>query len=585
MSLRIAPLVAIWLVTAIHAFAALAVGKPEWGFDGTVTPGTFNILSLELRNTGAAAFDGDITLDDAGTFGSPSAAPYRQKIFLAPGTARWVQFHPYIGTGAVDWRLVWTEKGREAKENVSPEGGLKTGPPAIVMLADPEAPALRNARMRVFNEANFPPTAAATDALHAVVLDHQPRWESARREAFLHWVKRGGILHLLPGPDGTLPVFTEELSPLNTPGNVGAGRVIRHTLSRADITEKALAEAGFPAPEYKANTSAERNSTYEDSDGAYFDTLALVTKPNIAWWLIYLLTALYIGLIGPVFYFLRKRDYRALLAGFIATVALFAWLFTVVGRRGYGERQIYHSLAVARGIEAGKWDVLHFVHAFATSGDLYRLSYPGTAQLFAAPSRGGETVRGTIMQGKDAHLAADIPLFSARPFVHRGVMPGPDFSFTVSKFGKNAGGILDAITLTATGTLPEGIVKAAAQYKASFFSLTQTGNTFTSTGGHCAEISEVLGDGSRQRHYQNFRHGGNSLSAINAITTNFGALLAREVSDDANTPKLLPSRNPGADFVRLFLYTRAPAAFRMNTAAFDPGLEHVLYVLDLPIPK
>jgi hypothetical protein len=585
MSLRIAPLVAVWLATAINALAALSIGNPVWGFDGQfVAAGTFNIVSVEVRNTGAAAFDGELVLDDGGAFGSRNSAAYRQKIFLAPGTARWVQFYPYIGNSVGDWRLVWEEKGREAKETANSES-LKTGPPAVVILADPESPTKSNARMRLFNEANFPPTVAATDALHAVILDHQPRWDVARKEAFLDWLKRGGIIHMLPGPDGAMPVFTDELLPLNNAGPVGAGRIIHHKFSRAEITEKDLLEAGFPPPEFKTNNS-EQYDYFDTNDNGYFETLASVTKPNIAWWLIYLLTAVYIVLIGPVFYLLRKRDYRILLGGFLATVAIFAWIFTVVGRRGYGEKQIYHSLAVARSIEGGKWDVRHFVHAFATSGDLYKLSYPGTTQLFAAPSRSGETVRGSVAHGKDAHLEADIPLFSARAFIHRGVMPGPDFGFKITSFEtEKSGGNLRALTLSAVGPLPDEIIKIGVQYNKGFYRLTRRGAVFE-LQGQSVTLSQSLGDGTDQSNHYRYGYGYNQNAerAASDLRTSFAAHLAHEVSDDSTTRKPLSSRVPPDGTVRLFMYAAAPPSFRMSSTQFTPGHEYVLYVADLSVP-
>lgn len=579
MSLRIAPLIAVWLATAIHAFGALDIGLPYWGFDGTVTAGTFNILSVEVRNNGASAFEGEIILDDGGTFGSRNAASYRHKVFIAPGTTRWVQFYPFIQNSAGDWRVVWEEKGREAKESVNTKE-LTIGLPAVVILADPESPTMRTARMSVFNEANFPPTVSATDALHGVVLNHQPRWDPTRRTAFMDWLKRGGIIHLLPGADGTMPVFNEELAPLNNAENVGKGRIIQHKLSLAEITPKALADAGFPAPELKTNTAAEQY--YYDQDDGYFETLASVTKPDIAWWLIYFLTAVYIILIGPVFYILRKRDYRVLLGGFLATVAIFAWIFTVVGRRGYGEKQVYHSLAVARNVEGGKWDVRHFVHAFATSGDLYNLTYPGEFQLYAAPSRGGETVRASVVHGGKSHLEADIPLFSARPFVHRGVMPGPDFGLKVTAFEDDKKQVVKNLAISATnGKLPEGTIKIGFQYGQYFYKLSERNNNLRSESEAYPNVNQVLGDGSdrRNRYYGQM----SAEQAVFNLRSAFAAQLAHEVSDDNTSRKINSSRAIPAGHIRLFLYAPGPAEFRMDTAKFQSGLEFVLYVLDLPI--
>src|SRR5689334_3234064 len=218
MTPRIFTLFAAIFAALPSAFGQLSLGKPQWGFGGTVVENAFNPFTIELRNGGARTFDGEIVLDDGGGLGSRTAAPYKQKVFLAPGTARIVQFTPYLGNYSRQWRLSWEENGKTVREDVTGEQ-LKEGPPAVVILADPFT--VRRAGMVVVDESVFPVTVSATEGLHAVILDHQPRWDVARRLAFADWVKRGGIVHLIPGPGGSLPQFTDELAELNVPGDRG----------------------------------------------------------------------------------------------------------------------------------------------------------------------------------------------------------------------------------------------------------------------------------------------------------------------------------------------------------------------------
>src|SRR5687767_11205985 len=173
----------LWLLVVPCIHAELSLGKPEWGFDGSAVAQSFNILTVEVRNVGTQPFEGTLILDDGGRFGHRTSAPYRQQIFVAPGATRNVQFYPYFSGGFGDCRITWKEQGG----GDVPIDAPAMGSPAVVLLADFDAPNLRSVRMRAFNEANFPPTAAATDALRAVVLDHQPRWDAPRREAFLDW--------------------------------------------------------------------------------------------------------------------------------------------------------------------------------------------------------------------------------------------------------------------------------------------------------------------------------------------------------------------------------------------------------------
>ncbi|MEI9896554.1 MAG: hypothetical protein WDN28_22510 [Chthoniobacter sp.] len=131
-------------------------------------------------------------------------ASYVQPIFLAPRTSRWVQFSvPGIhGMGAAE--LHW---GSGAKESVDVDGPANSGPPACVWLRDLDNPLTAGGALKSFPDPLFPTSAVAAESLDAVVLDHVPNWEAARRDAFLDWVKLGGTVHLLPGTDGALPVF------------------------------------------------------------------------------------------------------------------------------------------------------------------------------------------------------------------------------------------------------------------------------------------------------------------------------------------------------------------------------------------
>ena len=130
-------------------------------------------------------------------------------------------------------------------------------------------------------------------------------------------------------------------------------------------------------------------------------------------------------MVGPVHYrYGRKIDYRVSIAAFLGTVALFGWLFSVIGRRGYGESQTVHSLAIAHSLGGARHDVTQWISAFATRGDLYTLTHEAPANLYAAPSM--EAINGRILNGKDGRFLADIPLYSSRQFVHRAAMTGDE---------------------------------------------------------------------------------------------------------------------------------------------------------------
>jgi hypothetical protein len=564
--------------------AALEIRPPIWSFDGKVLPRSFNVVSFEVRNAGAQPFDGDLVMDDGSGLGSRSSAPVKQRVFLAPGTSRWVQFFPYVGAYNPQWRLSWDDGQARTVDLGQPA----EGPPAVVRLADPDAPGTRATRMRVFPENLFPPTVSATDALQAVVLDHQPRWDAQRREAFLDWVRRGGVVHLVPGADGAFPQFADELAPLNVPGErgrVAAGLVVRHRINGAEITEEWIRNAGFPAGEIRTDGEGH----VDDVDGFALRKLAAVTRPNVAWSLIYLLTVIYVVLIGPVFYFLRKRDYRLMLGAFLVTVGLFAWAFTVIGRRGYGEKQIYHSLAIARPLGGGRFSVREWIHAFATTGDIYRFQHSGGSHLYAAIGD-GETVRGDVTAGKDAEFTADIPLFSSRPFLHAGVMKAEDPGILVRRWevldttskGDNAAAPLKALAVTMVQDFRKRVFTAVLDQGGRYSLLTATGDGFDLQPGTSRMPKDFFGE--HNFHDYGGWYGGDSgdmESVLRNLRQLYPFLISQANGEKAYVRKYLTSDPRPADHARLFLFADAPQGFRMKNENFQAGAGFVLYVVDI----
>ena len=433
-----------WMLIAMVAlFAvplhALEVEQTLWGFDGRTVPDRFNPLSVLVTNSGNLAFDGALTLSSEE--GGPGArgAQYVQPIFLAPHTSRWVQFYVQTGNSVGRYGLHW---GRGAKEWTEVDESVRSGPPACVWLRDLDNPLTAGASLKSFPDQLFPTTAAGAEGLDAVVLDHLPNWEPARREAFRDWVKLGGTVHLLPGADGTLPIFGGDMRELDGKEEVtavGAGRVVHHATSAREMSEKYLAAHGYPARTLE-NT---KTPIVYDLQGSFFRDLSSLTRPKVSWSLINILMIAYVAVIGPIHnYYRRRLDYRISILVFLGCVVVFGVALGITGRRGYGESQTVHSLSVARSFGGGRVDVTQWISAFATSGDRYMLTHRAPANLYAT-DRLAEMGSGFIFNGKDGHMLLDIPLYSARAFLHRAIMTADDTSVTVEKWESNAGAMHD----------------------------------------------------------------------------------------------------------------------------------------------
>lgn len=433
---------------------ALEVLEKRWGFDGKVYPERFNVLSLRVANRDARPFDGVFTLEDYRGLEGAVGAPYVQGVYLAPGTQRWVQLQVYVTRAGGEWRLRWGPRQAGGLDIDQPP----IGPPARVLLVDPESPIALNGALRTFPEDLFPSTVSATDSLGEVVLDHVPRWEGPRREAFLDWVRRGGRVHLLHGADGSHPVFEDALSVLNGSEErmrVGAGWVIRHQMGRASCSDAKLSEAGFPEPAFKGDSAV----LVYDFDSELLGTLASLTRPQIAWTLIYLLTLLYTAAIGPLhYYWSRRAPYLRSIAVLVLLIGGFSALYAFVGRRGTGESTQMNGVAVARSLGGGRHDVTQWVSAFVTSGDDYRFSHASASNLYSTAGERNR-VKGSVTNGRDGHLEVDMPLYSSRPFVHRAVLQGDRTEMEVARMESGADGRLTALELVPGQGFPAGAVK------------------------------------------------------------------------------------------------------------------------------
>jgi hypothetical protein len=411
-----------------------------------------------------------------------------------------------------------------------------------------------------------------------VVSDDQPKWDPARRAAGHDRVKRGGLGHVINGPEGSAPQFSGEFAVLNDPAprfSVGAGLVVRHATTRAEITPEFLNSAGFP----NLQSTNDGQNRYYESDYGIFHDLSTVTKPNIAWGLIYTLTFLYVGLVGPAFYFLRKRDHRVLIGGFVATVALFAWIFTVIGRRGYGEKQVYHSVAVARLIDGVKWDVRHWMHAFATSGGTYRFVMPGVSHLYASYGEGGGA-RSEVMQGREAAFSSDIPLFSSRPFHHQGTMEAPGLTWEVRSLALNDNmSGPEELVLKQPDALKGRVISVVAQVGTNFYSLRE-GNGSPGEWRIPNKTARALGDAFGGVGINDYSYGESAATTM-ARLGGSGARLAQRLTGGPDNNRVPLTRPPNPGNVRLFVYANTPQAFPLASADFQAGSSFVLFVQDL----
>jgi hypothetical protein len=543
--------------------SALQIKDVRWGFDGKVVLGKFNILSVLVDEPGPGPFDGDISLSELRGSEATVGAPQVQKVYVTPGTQRWVQFAPFIASKD-KWKLRW---GKSASYEIDEP---TDDAPATVLLLDPNSAFVARAQLKAFPEDLFPTSVVATDGLDQLVIDHVPRWDAPRREAFLDWLRRGGVVHLLRGPDGH-PVFEGDLAVLNTSSakeRLGAGTIARHDITRAECNDNFLRDAEFPL-RGKVKEENEYDVIY-GIHSSLLQRLAGMTKPDVQWWLLYLLTIAYLVVIGPVHYrWSRKVDYRVAIGGFLGTVAAFSLAFIFAGSRGAGEIQTAHTLAIAQSIGDKRWDVMQWVSAFATTGDKYRLTHAAPWNLYAAPSE-AESVNGYILNGKGGYFEVDIPLYSSRPFVHRGVMSGPSAAVQVLEWQP------DRVVLQPGADFPGDVIEAKARRGNRILLLREEGAKWV--WDEKKQTALDLDSFFETDKLRRFNYEGRGDFEPRNVFLPLAGIFYGDIKGFANR---ISRRPMPPDQMQLLLYASAPESFAMQGKGFHGEKGWVLYVIDL----
>ena len=574
------------LLLLADAAAALEIKEKRWGFDGRVRAGRFNILSVLVANPDARPFDGQFVLEDRRGLEKSVGAPVVQPVYLAAGARRWVQFHVFINQPGGEWDLRWG-KGARDSEKID---GAPFAAPARVLLTDPDGVFATAGGLRAFPDDLFPTTVAATDALDAVALDHVPRWEAARREAFLDWLRAGGTVHLLHGADGQFPVFPEPLAALN--GNVprtrfGAGVIARHAAVRAGVNEQFLADHGFPAPELRTNAKV----LIYNLETQLLQKLAALTKPRIAWWLIYVLTAGYLAVIGPVhFRWSKKMPWLRSIALLLAIVAGFGGAFAFAGRRGANETQQIRALALAHSLGDGRHDVTQWISAFATKGALYKLAHAGPANLYSTATE-FDSVNGVIVNGRDGHFAVDIPIFSTRPFVQRGVLAGDRTEVEIAEWQTDKDGALAKLALKPSADLFQKAAHVWMRHRDAFYVLDSIGGRWE-LGKNSAESAAAFFPDEYFHSIMRNSYGGPGVIMLGPgdeeekdtgdwMHDAGKLLIARALGTVEGLANPITRPRPPADRLQLYIDAPLPDGFRVQDARFGSQQGRVLYVQDV----
>lgn len=590
---------------------AIDVSDYKWGFNGKVAPHRFNLLSVLITNPTPQQFTGNVVLRKSLGAG-PVDASIVESVTVSPNSSKWVQFYPYIssdiGSGLIN--EIWT---------VRYQGGSYEFPqPRLakyqrVILDDPNSVTAKGGSIKFRLPDNlFPPFVTATDALQLVILDHIPKWEESRRQAFLDWLYLGGTVVVLHDISGKFPDFAGPMAVLKSPLDMqsyGAGKVIQYPKNRSQFNEDDLRQvcAGLPknfqpanAPEKtddivdRVDESQQMNQAqnygYGYSEGmdpfkanSFLGQLKQMTKPEHNWVLLHFMFWIYIGLVFPGCYFLGKRwsDFRVVYAGLLGTVTLFSLLFSYVGQRGYGEASAVHTVSFARTLPDGFVDVAAWSNIFVTNGAYYDLRHNAIGSLYST-CNDHEQVKGEINNGAEALFKVDIPPFSNRELATRAKIPFSGLKIEIDSI-KAAENRLAELKLNVTGVKPEDTEKQFAMIGNTFYALNwKDGQLVLSNEmGNAVGVMRIQEQRNSTYNYNyNYGYGEQGkLKPADRYAQMFLPLLSRSMNVSREKDAEMLNAPPNA--IRVFLYMKMPNEFAVQNNRLGNQEGRVLFCVTL----
>ena len=588
--------------------SAIEISDYKWGFNGKVSPHRFNLLSVLVNNPTPQQFTGEIRLRKSLGGAGTVDATIVESITVSPNAQKWVQFYPYISSDGYNGRV------NENWHLSYPGGNYDLPEPRIakyqrVIFDDPNSVMAKGGAIKFrFPDNLFPPFVTATDALQVAILDHVPRWEESRRQAFLDWLYMGGTAVVLYDNSGKFPDFTGPLSVLKTPLDdqlYGSGRVIQFPRTRSQFQEDDFRQICSSLPKNYQPPNGEKSDDYIDhvdetqqlsqahnynfadsSDvfraSTFLSQLRQMTKPDHNWFLLHFMFWVYIGLIFPGCYLLGKRwtDFRIVYAGLLGTVVLFSILFSYVGQRGYGEATAVHTMAIARTLPDGQMDVSSWSNIFVTAGADYDVQYNGTGALFSTCSD-HEQVKGEINNGVGGMFRVDIPPFSNREMAVRVKIPFENFALKIDE-ATTTDGHLAQLQINVSGIKQDDVEKQVALIGNLFYELNWRDGKLV-LGKELGNVSTVL----NFQQLRNSRYGFQNRNTFDMVKQTqsdryrqmFDMLLARgaNVNREKEAEQL---RLPG-NLIRVFLIAKIPGEFAVQNTRLSNQEGRVLYCVTL----
>ncbi|QDT30457.1 hypothetical protein Enr10x_58230 [Gimesia panareensis] len=586
---------------------ALEIHEIRWSFHDRPVAYHFNPVTLLVENNKTTPFEGKLRFQPESFRGQTIGLALAKSIYIAPYEKKWVQFYPYFTESNANWSVDWEETGRhKSKSFLAP---VPTHERAAVQLVSFGSLERLLPGIKQYPEEIFPPFSATTDSLESVVLNHVPKWDKARRTAFLEWIYSGGTVHLFKNASGNALVFSESFAPLDRMSNVvsyGKGRIFRHQikidqLSSAKLSRVLRTIQQNPEQPFDGEEKLADAYSYDPAQGYYphagflhsnmsdeeiLTTLTEMSKPQRIWYFNFFISFLYLVVVGPGYYIvtrLSQKTYYYYVCYFLGT-ALFSLIFLISGKYSSNQTSQVHSLFLAnvlpdREIELSEWSSLGIVN-----GGTYEISHLGDEHLYAACNEFSR-INGISTSGSQGMLKIEMPPSSTQSFLHKAKTRKTVFEVAVESVLTNESG-LEALTLKINDQFPSQVKQIYFQAGPKLYELKQDEERLV-YHGTSRKISTVLD--------YSLRNAADSLATFRLT----GTVKPRETPDKLPLDQLFPvllKRALGIESVqtgskqqsnvstgKLLVLCDAPDELILQSPQVTNKYGLVLYCLEVPL--
>ncbi len=360
---------------------------------------------------------------------------------------------------------------------------------------------------------------------------------------------------------------TEDGESLNAPANQPNGSTARGVAARGSAS----------------------GALFPDVCGGLFAFLKTLNKPNHNWPVIYTMCLVYVVTVVPGVYYLgRKRfDYRIVYGTLVGLIVLFSVGFAYFGRRGHREASAVNSLAVARQLPGGAWDITSWSNVFVINGADYEIVHGGSERLYST-AQTFEAVNGTIRNGSPGRFDVDIPPFSSQPFVGRLKVNGDRKLLNVLEY--SAGPTLKKLVLEPTSSFPRPVDGEFVYvlFGDRFQRMSWSGGRLTLSDSAPGSMTEFFASVEWANlspfTIRNGRFG--RMDQQDQGPPPFDNLMRPLIAWSLNLRKKgdLRTMRLAADSARLFVWSELADNLKIENKAMRSQQGRVLYVIDVPRP-